>query len=129
MAIRRWQMEGHGEVMGFRADDVPAEFLDVMRTQRYTIAYLVWLARLGTAYVPTSFVDLEAEVNAYDPNVYDDNGPMRDLSPTVTPVQAPRPAQVYGHSRSAHLDLSGPTPPRPKANATVPDEKPQTYYH
>ncbi|MFI5795158.1 hypothetical protein [Streptomyces sp. NPDC051677] len=127
--VRAWRSDGYGETRG-RLDDVPAFALDAMRRQQYTEAYLLWLARVGTAYVPTSVENLEADVMAAtEPVMHDDHGPLVDYSPYVTPLPAPVPSQVYAHSSAAHLDHSQPAPARPKANATVADPAPATYIY
>ncbi|WP_432159005.1 hypothetical protein [Streptomyces sp. bgisy153] len=124
--LREWKRAGYGEIRG-RLDDAPAFALEAMRTQRYTEAYLLWLASVATAHVPASYSDLEADVMAATtPVAYDDASPVVDLSPRVVQTRQPRPAQVYPHSRTPHLDASQPTPARPKANATVPDRERST---
>ncbi len=126
--LRRWKSEGHGEVLGFRPDDVPPFALEPMRAQRYTVAYLVWLANIGTGYVPGSLAEFEADVMAADePLAYDDRGPMRDISPVVTPIPAPPEPKRYAHSRPAHLDHSTPAPKPVKPNAIPGDPAPLTY--
>lgn len=122
-----WRVQGHGHIKGVRIDDVPTHVVDAMKTGAYDVEFLVWVARSGTGYVPTSHDDLEAEVMAAtEPLAYDDHGPLVDLSPSVTPIRQPRPAQVYAHSSTPHLDASQPTPAKPKANATVPNSEPTT---
>ncbi|MER6343760.1 hypothetical protein ACWC10_00380 [Streptomyces sp. NPDC001595] len=125
--LRQWKREGYGEVQGIRPADAPAFALDAMRTQRYTEAYLLWLAATGKAYVPTSYGDLEADVAASkEPVAYDDHGPVIDLSPRVLPLRKPRPAHTYTHSSTPHLDHSQPKPAKPEANAAHSDREPST---
>ncbi|MFI2029119.1 hypothetical protein [Streptomyces buecherae] len=126
--MRNWRRDGHGHVVGFRPDDVPSHVLDALRADRYTVPSLVWLANIGTAYVPGSFADLEDEVTAStEPLTYDDAGPIRDLSPIELPALQARPAEVYAHSRAAQLDFTAPASRRPTPNAVVADEKPVIY--
>ncbi|WP_432019886.1 hypothetical protein [Streptomyces sp. 1222.5] len=88
--LNRWAAQGHGEVRGIRLDDVPAHVREAVRSQSYSIAQLVWLAHSGAAYVPTSFDNLQADVTAAEePETYDDRGPLRDMSPRVTPIPVP----------------------------------------
>ncbi|MDX3142261.1 hypothetical protein [Streptomyces scabiei] len=72
--LREWKRQGYGEVRGARADAASTE------------EYLLWLARVGTAYVPASFGDLEADVvAATEPTAYDDiTERVVDYSPRVT---------------------------------------------
>ncbi|MFE9798958.1 hypothetical protein ACFYP6_08805 [Streptomyces goshikiensis] len=118
--VGSWKHAGHGEVSGLPVDEVPPH-------QTYDIPYLLWLATQPTAYVPASFGDLAADVEANRPGaaVWDDAGPLRDMSPRVTPEPAPRPSKTFTHSRAAQLDHSG-TPSRSTANATPGDPAPQT---
>ncbi|MEV7378341.1 hypothetical protein [Streptomyces lydicus] len=129
--LGQWQRAGHGNVMGFNPDDVPAGALTAMRTGTYDVPALVWLANIGTAYVPGSVADLEADVNTVtEPVSYDDSGrPSRDISPTVTPIPKPRDPATYPHSRAPHLDYSQSTPAPVKPNSSGPgDEKPPTCF-
>ncbi|OMI41559.1 hypothetical protein [Streptomyces sparsogenes] len=126
--LRNWKRQGHGEVAGFRPDDVPPFALEAMQTQRYTVPYLVWAANIGTSYVPASLDDLEADVSAAtEPTAYDDSGPIRDFSPIEVPIPDAPEAKRYAHSRPAHLDHSTPAPRPIKPNATPGDPAPLTY--
>lgn len=123
-SMQRWRNEGHGEIKDVRMDDVPSHIRDVMRSRAYTVEYLVWVAQSGSAFVPTSYDDLEFSVTAStEPLAYDDFGPIVDLSPRVTPARESRPAQTYTHSRTPHLDASQPTPVNPKPNAVHSDRE------
>ncbi|MFF5760757.1 hypothetical protein ACFY7A_35630 [Streptomyces longwoodensis] len=128
--IRTWNAEGHGEIKGVPMADVPSHIVDVMRSGAYTIEYLVWLAQSGAAYVPTSYEDLATTVEATtEPVVYDDHGPVRpvrDISPTVTPIRQPRPAEVYAHSTAPLIDKSKQRGPKPTPNASHPDRERST---
>ncbi|WP_371672784.1 hypothetical protein OG985_37205 [Streptomyces sp. NBC_00289] len=102
--MRVWAAQGHGEVRGVRLDDVPAHILDVMRTRAYSIEYLAWLAQSGAGYVPASFDDLAADVEAStEPISYTDAGRPANYSPRVTPIpEAPAPA-LTGAERTPEL--------------------------
>ncbi|MGW5617530.1 hypothetical protein [Streptomyces sp. NPDC003877] len=81
----QWRDAGHGEVKDARVDDIPSHIRSVMQSRVYTVEYLVWLARSGSAFVPTSYDDLEFAVSSStEPVAYDDQGPI-DLSPRVLP--------------------------------------------
>ncbi|MET8818231.1 hypothetical protein [Streptomyces rochei] len=125
--LREWKRQGYGEVRG-HLDDVPAFVQEATRSGHYSETVLLWLASVDTAYVPTSFEDLREVIEAED--LVDvsagADGPLADYSPSVTPIRQPRPAQVYAHSSTPHLDASQPTPAKPKANATVPNSEPTT---
>lgn len=116
--VARLERAGHGQVSGLPVDEVPFH-------GTYDIEYLLWLAAQPTAYVPASLGDLEADVEANQPGpaVWNDQGPMRDYTPTATPIQTPAPAAVYPHSRAPQLDNSGPQG-RVTANATPGDPAP-----
>lgn len=122
--LRQWKRDGHGHVVGFDPDNVPADVLSAMQTGRYTVAYLRWIASIGTAYVPRSRDELETEVlstAARHDVFYDDNGPiLRDLT-RPTPEPAYRPSKTFAHSSTPQMDDSKPRTPAPKPNATVGD--------
>ncbi|MEU0813069.1 hypothetical protein [Streptomyces mirabilis] len=128
--LRMWMAQGHGEVRGVRLDDVPEHVRGAMRSQSYSIAQLVWLAHSGAAYVPTSFEDLEANVMAAtEPLTYDDRGPLRDMSPRVTPEPTYVPSKVPPQSKTPNLDKSNPRPAPPKTNAVMRDREATTLEH
>ncbi|WP_409473819.1 hypothetical protein [Streptomyces sp. HC307] len=79
--LREWRRQGYGEVRNSRVDVATTE------------AYLLWLANVGTAYVPTSYGDLEADVTAAtEPIAYDDSTErVVDYSPRVTPERTYKP--------------------------------------
>ncbi|MFE9792601.1 hypothetical protein ACFYRL_12750 [Streptomyces goshikiensis] len=118
--VGSWERAGHGEVSGIPVDEVPPH-------RTYDIAYLLWLAAQPTAYVPANLGDLEADVEANQPGapLWDDYGPVRDLSPRVERMPDARPSRTFPHSRSAQLDHSG-TPGRATVNATPGDPAPLT---
>ncbi|MFJ2417272.1 hypothetical protein [Streptomyces brevispora] len=121
--LRRWRNEGYGHLQG-SLDDVPADVLEALRAERYTVAALAYVSRIGTGYVPASFDDLKAEIESATAGpVYDDNGPMRrrDYSPSVTPLPESRPSRTFAHSSTPQLDVSQPKPKPPTPNATVAD--------
>ncbi|MCX4774021.1 hypothetical protein [Streptomyces sp. NBC_01285] len=124
--LRRWRGAGYGHLPG-SLTDVPADVLEALRTERYTVAALAYVSRIGTGYVPASFDDLKAEVESATAGpVYDDRGPMRDYSPSVTPLPEPRPSRTFSHSSTPQLDVSQPKPKPPTPNATVADPSPST---
>ncbi|MEV6132714.1 hypothetical protein AB0M05_39035 [Streptomyces violaceusniger] len=126
--LRLWKSQGHGEIAGYRPDDVPEFALTAMLSQRYTVAYLVWLANIGTGYVPASLAEFEADVSAAtEPMSYNDSGPIRDFSPIVVPIPAAPEPERYSHSRAAHLDYSAPAPKPIKPNAIAGDPAPYPY--
>ncbi|MER7575283.1 hypothetical protein [Streptomyces sp. NPDC126514] len=87
-----WRDAGHGEVKDVRVEDIPPHIRSVMQSRAYTIEYLVWVARSGSAFVPASFDDLEFSVTAAtEPTAYDDHGPIRDMSPVVLPEREYKP--------------------------------------
>ncbi|MGW5367824.1 hypothetical protein ACWER6_20750 [Streptomyces sp. NPDC004009] len=88
-SMNRWISAGHGETRGVRVDDIPPHVLSVMRSRAYSIEYLVWLARSGHAYVPTSVDELESNVLASTEPVAYDDGPIIDYTPRVTPIPVP----------------------------------------
>ncbi|MET7744210.1 hypothetical protein [Streptomyces sp. NPDC005385] len=127
--MRTWIDEGHGEVRGIRLDDVPEHVKAAVRNQSYSIAQLVWLAHSGAAYVPTSVDDLASHVAAsVEPLSYTDSGRVADISPIVTPLPAPTPAQIYPHSTTPNLDKSKPRPAPPKPTAVVSDREAVTVF-
>ncbi|KOG11356.1 MULTISPECIES: hypothetical protein [Streptomyces] len=125
----RWRSAGHGEVRGARADDVPEFVRDAARSKGYSVASVLWLAESGAAYVPESFEELAEEVELATPApiVYDDHGPVRDMSPIETVIPTPKAADVYPHSRTPQIDFSGPTPKNPTPNATPGDPAPPVW--
>ncbi|MGW1541039.1 hypothetical protein ACWCPM_12520 [Streptomyces sp. NPDC002309] len=125
--LRAWRRQGYGEVRG-TLDDVPNFVQDATRTGRYSETVLLWLAGVETAYVPTSFGDLQDDAGAKDlVDVFAGaDGPVVDYSPHVAPVREPRPAQTYEHSSTPHLDYSQPNPEKPTAKAAHSDREPST---
>ncbi|MFI6897588.1 hypothetical protein ACIBM4_26090 [Streptomyces sp. NPDC050256] len=82
----RAKASGFGDVQGIN-DDTPTEQLEAMKSQRYTLGHLVWLAQMnGPAYVPESVDDVMSAQDAFDGrhSVSDGVRPV-DISPTVTP--------------------------------------------
>ncbi|WP_103538629.1 MULTISPECIES: hypothetical protein [unclassified Streptomyces] len=71
-----------------------------MQNQRYTLDHLVWLAQIGTAFVPESVEDILAAQDAYETrHSVSDAPPVIDLSPRVVPnPPAPtlKPRPVHG---------------------------------
>ncbi|MEU8678168.1 hypothetical protein [Streptomyces sp. NPDC048560] len=124
--VRQWQRDGHGHVMGFDPDNVPADVLTAMQSGRYSVAYLRWIASIGTAYIPGSRDQLETEVestNGRNEVFHDDRGPIQH-NPYAwheVPIRDFGPAEVYPHSTAPQLDYSAPPSPKPKFNATVGD--------
>jgi hypothetical protein len=101
--LREWKGDGHGEVRGIRPSDVPAFALDAMRSKRYTPTYVLWLTGTGAAYVPTSYDDLKADVEASkEPVSYTDNETSR-YRPTVTPIPMPPAPELTGAERTPAL--------------------------
>ncbi|WP_406864006.1 hypothetical protein ABZO31_27680 [Streptomyces sp. HUAS MG47] len=49
------------------------------------------------------------------------------MSPIETPIPEPKAADVFPHSRAAHLDYSAPTPAAPIPNATPGDPEPPVW--
>ncbi|MFJ9819701.1 hypothetical protein ACIRU3_31450 [Streptomyces sp. NPDC101151] len=101
--VSRWRNEGYGEVRT-RLIDVPAFALEVMRSQRYTEAYVLWLATAGSAYVPASLDYFAAEVTAAtEPVSHDDHGPLLDYSPHVTAIPESAAPAPTGAERTPEL--------------------------
>lgn len=87
----RAKTSGHGDVQGVN-DDTPARQLEVMRAHSYDIGHLVYLAQIGTAYVPESVEDVIASQDAFENrNSVPDGRPVVDISPMVIPT--PKPSQ------------------------------------
>ncbi|MFF9350528.1 hypothetical protein [Streptomyces sp. NPDC014734] len=88
----RARTSGHGDVQGVN-DDTPARQFDVMRHHAYDMDHLVWLAQIGTAYVPESIDEvIEAEDAYRSRGIVPDHRPVTDLSPrasTIRPVPQP----------------------------------------
>ncbi|MER6521685.1 hypothetical protein ABT246_33115 [Streptomyces sp. NPDC001553] len=117
--VGSWERAGHGEVSGLPVDEVPPH-------RTYDIDHLLWLSGQPTAYVPASLGDLEADVDANKPGapMWDDAGPIRDLSPRVEREPDARPSRTFPHSRPAQLDHNG-APSRATTNATPGDPAPR----
>lgn len=96
---QRAKDSGFGDVQGVN-DDTPRGQFTAMQNQRYTLDHLVWLAQIGTAYVPESVEDILAAQNAYETrHSVSDAPPVIDLSPKVVPnppAPAPKPRPVHG---------------------------------
>lgn len=123
--LRKWRSQGYGEVRG-RIDDVPARIREAARTGRYDEADLLWLASAEGAYVPTSYADLQDDVNVADliDVTAGSDGSFVDYTPRVTPEPQPTPSKVYAHSNMPLIDKSQQRAPKPQPNATMNDPKP-----
>ncbi|MFB7479005.1 hypothetical protein ACFUEM_02490 [Streptomyces anulatus] len=103
--FQRAKDSGFGDVQGVN-DDTPAEQYLAMQEQRYDVGHLVWLALIGTAYVPE---DVETVISAQD--AYEQRNAEPDPEPRVLevreevnpPAPAPKPRPVHGRK-------SGPKP-------------------
>ncbi|MET7369223.1 hypothetical protein ABZS61_25870 [Streptomyces sp. NPDC005566] len=99
--LRQLKDAGHFEVAGLSPGDVPADIVTAMTSGHYTVDYLVYLANIGTAWVPGSFEELEGEESVPDVGIPD--GPLRDYTPTETPVPKPPAPERTGAERSPEL--------------------------
>ncbi|MFF7194520.1 hypothetical protein ACFZAM_12495 [Streptomyces sp. NPDC008079] len=96
---------GHDEVTGLRADPAPAHIVPaLLRRKPRGVEYLIWLAESGRAWVPTSEADLLMERRMPDIGVPD--GPVRDMSPRVVPIQAPPAVVHHAAERTPDLQLT-----------------------
>ncbi|MFJ9110480.1 hypothetical protein [Streptomyces sp. NPDC102283] len=95
---QRAKESGFGDVQGVN-DDTPRGQFTAMQNQRYTLDHLVWLAQIGTAYVPESVEDILAAQDAYEArHSVADAPPVIDLSPKVVPnppAPTPKPRPVH----------------------------------
>ncbi|MEU2492602.1 hypothetical protein [Streptomyces sp. NPDC007883] len=100
--LRELREKGHLEVAGLNPDDVPSDVLHSMTTGLYDANFVVYLANIGTAWVPTSFDEVEAEAeDVVDIGVPDDS--ITYLSVRETPIpEAPAPKPT-GAERSPEL--------------------------
>ncbi|MET9206653.1 hypothetical protein ABZW38_16035 [Streptomyces bacillaris] len=105
--FQRAKDSGFGDVRGV-TDYTPAEQFLAMQEQRYDVGHLVYLAQIGTAYVPE---DVETVISAQD--AYESRGsvpdeaPVLDLSPIVIPNQPasqPKPARPTHERRRVAND-------------------------
>ncbi|MEU6703047.1 hypothetical protein [Streptomyces wuyuanensis] len=91
--LRELREKGHLEVAGLKPDDVPRDVLHSMTTGLYDVNYLVYLANIGTAWVPTSFDEVEAEAeDVVDIGVPDDSvidSPRRRDTASSAPLTSP----------------------------------------
>lgn len=96
--FQRAKDSGFGDVQGVN-DDTPAEQFLAMQEQRYDVGHLVWLAQIGTAYVPE---DVETVISAQE--AYEQRNAEPAPEPRVLevreevnpPVPAPKPRPVHG---------------------------------
>ncbi|MCQ9134131.1 hypothetical protein [Streptomyces hilarionis] len=128
--VRTWRSEGYGEVRG-SLDGVPAFVRQATSSGQYSESALLWLARAGTAHVPTSFEDLQNDALAGDlvDVMAGADGPVRDYTPTVTPAPAPVPSRIPPHSKTPNLDESRPRPAPPKPTTVARDREATTLEH
>ncbi|MFE6128842.1 hypothetical protein ACFQ6Q_11305 [Streptomyces sp. NPDC056437] len=91
---------GHFEVAGLDRDGVPADILRSMTSGHYDVPYLVYIANLGTAWVPTSFDELEAE-DVADAGVPDDS--VTDYTPREQHIPAHVQPTRSGYERTPEL--------------------------
>ncbi|MFF1919697.1 hypothetical protein ACFVW8_03860 [Streptomyces sp. NPDC058221] len=91
--MSRWTLaktSGFGDLQGI-SDDTPFREREVMRRQSYDLEHLVYIAQLGTAYVPADVDEVLAAQEAFDGrhSTPDDVRPL-DISPRVAPHRTPR---------------------------------------
>ncbi|MFB7291922.1 hypothetical protein [Actinacidiphila glaucinigra] len=95
---------GHGEVRGLNPDDVPERILESMRTRRYDVGYLLYLASIDTAYVPGSFEERDEEATVLvDTGIPD--GPLLDYTLAVTAIPTPPAPERHGFEQSPDISL------------------------
>ncbi|MCX4825115.1 hypothetical protein OG883_35695 [Streptomyces sp. NBC_01142] len=93
---------GHFEVAGLQRDGVPGDILRAMTSGHYDVAYVIYIANLGTAWIPRSFDELEAE-DVVDVGVPDDS--VIDYTPRVTHVPEPSAPKRTGFERTPDIRL------------------------
>ncbi|MFD8028971.1 hypothetical protein ACFV3F_09440 [Streptomyces sp. NPDC059717] len=122
---RQWMNKGFGHVRGLHPDEAPEAVRAALRDRRVTLDYLRWIAARDDGYVPSSESALEGDVALLTtPISFDDSDRLVDMSPVELPPRPTRPAEVYPHSTTPHMDYSQPVPNKPKPNATVADAPP-----
>lgn len=102
---QRAKESGFGDVQGV-SDDIPPAQFEAMKSQRYTLDHLVWLAQIGTAYVPEDVETVIAAQEAYESRgAVADAPPVTDMHPLVVPhVQPAQPTETrpsYERERAA----------------------------
>ncbi|MFE2883171.1 hypothetical protein [Streptomyces sp. NPDC059272] len=125
---RKWLRQGFGHVKGTHPDNAPDDVKPALRdvSGHVDVAYVRWLAAQEDAYVPTSIDELEGDVAVL--TVPDGMSDWSDISPRVYPPSpSPKPAGVFPHSTTPHLDYSQPKPPASKPTAMPGDPVPPTY--
>ncbi|WP_327322266.1 hypothetical protein OG735_07050 [Streptomyces sp. NBC_01210] len=100
--LRALREAGHFEVAGLDRDGVPADILRSMTSGHYDIPYMVYIANLGTAWVPSSFDELEAE-DAVD--VGEPDTAVYDFNPIVTHIPAPPAPKRHGFESNPDISL------------------------
>jgi hypothetical protein len=100
--LRQLREKGHFEVAGLAPNGVPSDILHSMASGHYDVNYLVYIANIGTAWVPSSFDELEAE-DIVDVGAPDDS--VIDYRPRVTPIPAPPEPTRHGHERAPDISL------------------------
>ncbi|MFG2769781.1 hypothetical protein [Streptomyces sp. NPDC048350] len=98
--LQQLREKGHFEAAGITPDGVPDDILRAMTSGAYDVPYLLYIAELPSAWVPTSFEELEAE-DIVDVGVPDDS--VIDWSPRVSPIPTPPAPKPTGAERTPEL--------------------------
>jgi hypothetical protein len=103
-AVLRLRGKGLFEVRDIDISDVPAGRLRALTEGLYDVPYLLFLAGQDGAWVPGDFEELRAQDTTPEYGVPD--GPVRDYSPTVTPIPASPETVRRAHERTPDLQLN-----------------------
>ncbi|MFF8898105.1 hypothetical protein ACF082_11560 [Streptomyces lydicus] len=97
----RAKRSGRAEVAGFAPDNAPDWVVDALSTHSYSVPFLAWLAQMGTAFVPASRDELDAEMVVLEAGEVIPDGPLYDMSPMVTPIVPPAQPKREGDTHAA----------------------------
>ncbi|MGW3989081.1 hypothetical protein [Streptomyces sp. NPDC004830] len=101
--LRQLREAGHFEVAGLQPGDVPEDILRAMTSGHYDVRYLVYLASHESAWVPSSFEELEEEDVASLPDVGTPDDSLTRWEPREEIIPEPPASKPTGAERTPEL--------------------------
>ena len=101
--LQQLRAAGHFEVAGLQPGDAPEDILRAMTSGHYDVPYLIYLANHDSAWVPSSFEELEAEDVASLPDVGTPDDSFTRWEPREEIIPEPPAPKRTGAERTPEL--------------------------